>query len=110
MSFIIFGTYQSPLGIEEVLIKCPSCETDQWADVMVVGKYYHIFFVPFMPTDKDLNLICNNCGLKRYNLPFDSRMLKNFDEIKGKFKHPWFAYSGIGLIILAIIVVVFRIF
>ena len=106
MAIIVYGVYEAPLGIDEVLVKCHSCETDQWADIMVVGKYFHFFMVPIFPVDKDLNLICKKCGLKRYHLPFDSRIIKNYEEIKGKFKYPRFFYTGIGFFMLIIILAV----
>jgi hypothetical protein len=106
MGIIFYGSKQIPIGYEEIFVKCPCCETHNWADIMVISKYFHIYWLPMFPFDKAANLICKKCGLKRYELSFDDRLISNFEEIKGKFRHPWFTYSGIGLfsfIVLAII-------
>jgi hypothetical protein len=72
---------------------------------MVLSKYYHMYWLPMFPFDKTANLICKKCGLRRYDLSFDARLMSNFDEMKGKFNHPWFTYSGItifGIIVLGV--------
>jgi len=106
MALIIFGVRQTPIGTDELLIKCPSCEKHSWADVMVVSKYFHFFWIPFFPTEKELNIICKECGLKRYGLYFDSNLISNFEEVKEKFRHPWFTYIGVTLIIALILTVI----
>ena len=106
MSLIIFGVRQTVIGIDELLIKCTSCEKYSWADIMVVSKYFHFFWIPFFPIEKELNIICKECGLKRYGLYFDSNFINNYSEIKGKFRHPLFTYIGLTLIIVLIIAIV----
>jgi zinc-ribbon family len=103
MAFIEIGTNQIPLGVDELLIHCPSCESSQWSDIMVTGKYFQIYWIPVFPIDKQLNIICKKCGLKRYRLPFNARIISNYDEIKSRFPHRWFTYSGIGSFVLIII-------
>lgn len=49
MGLIIYGVSQTPIGLDEFLIKCPSCETDRWADIMVISKYFHFFFDTLFP-------------------------------------------------------------
>jgi hypothetical protein len=106
MALIIFGVRQTAIGIDELLIKCPSCEKHSWADVMIVSKYFHFFWIPFFPTEKELNIICKECGLKRYGLYFDSNLIGNFAEVKDKFRHPWFTYIGLTLVISLILMVI----
>ena len=69
LGLIIYGTKEHPIGMDEFLVKCPACETHQWADVMVVGHYFHFYYLPFFPTGKEANVVCSNCGLKRYGIP-----------------------------------------
>src|SRR5487761_2397662 len=99
MELIIFGVGQTPIGLDEFLIKCPSCETNSWAEIMVVSHYFHFFWIPFFPTEKDANVICKTCGLKRYGMSFDKNLISNYNEVKGKFRHPWFTYIGLTIII-----------
>ena len=102
MGLIIYGVRQTPIGLDEFLIKCPSCETYSWADIMVISHYFHFYFIPFFPTDKNANVICKTCGLKRYEMSFDKKLISNYDEVKGNYRHPWFTYIGLTVIILII--------
>jgi len=106
MSFIIWGTSETPIGIEESFIKCPACETNSWADIMVISKYSHLYFMPLIPTDKTVNVICKTCGLKRYGLSLNKNFINNYDEIKQNYKHPWFTYIGIGSLVFIIILII----
>jgi hypothetical protein len=106
MGIIIFGEKQTPIGLDEFLVKCPSCETHSWADVMVTSHYFHFYYLPISPTDKDANVICKTCGLKRYGIPFDQNLISNYNEVKSRYRHPWFTYSGLAIIILIIILII----
>jgi hypothetical protein len=91
----VYGYKEVPIGVDEFLVKCPSCESHSWADVMVISKYLHFYFVPMWPVAKEANVICHSCGLKRYGINFNSRLVDNFEEVKHKYKHPWFSYIGL---------------
>ncbi|GAB4092821.1 hypothetical protein GCM10028786_17480 [Flaviaesturariibacter terrae] len=70
---------------------------------MVESVYMHFFFVPILPVDKVANLICDECGNKRYGIAFDQSVIPNYAEIKGKFRHPVKTYLvsaivGIGIL------------
>ena len=103
---IFFGTKETPIAIDEFLIKCPSCEGYSPADVMVISKYFHFAWIPFFPIEKEANVICKTCGLKRYGMNFDEKSIDNFEQIKGKFKHPWFTYIGSSIFILIIVSII----
>ncbi len=97
---LLFGIKDTPIGVDEFLIRCPSCEGYAMADVMVVSMYYHCCWIPVFPFEKDANVICNSCGLKRYNMIFDSTLVTNYNEVKGNFRHPWFTYTIAAIFIL----------
>ena len=103
--FIKYGIATSPIDIGEYLIKCPACESDQWADVMILSNYYYYFVVPIFPVSKEANISCKKCGLKRYGASFNSDLLSNYEDIKNKYRHPWFAYIGVGILLFPIIIV-----
>jgi hypothetical protein len=75
---------------------------------MVESVYLHLYFIPIFPVDKLANLICEECGNKRYGVEFSSKLIPNYEEIKSKFRHPLRTYllSGIlsALVLIAIIV------
>jgi hypothetical protein len=100
MGIVIFGKQQTAIDVDEFLVKCPCCETHSWADVMVLSIYYHIYWIPIFPFDKEANIICQTCGLKRFGVPFDAVLISNYNEVKGRFRHPWFTYTGVATLIL----------
>jgi len=104
MALLIYGVQKTNIGIDEFMIKCPSCEADNFADFMITSNYFHVFFIPIFPFEKEANVFCQKCGLKRYNIPFGPGLFKNYYEIKNKFKHPWYTYLFI-LFVIAIIVI-----
>lgn len=106
MGIIIYGEKEVPIGLDEYLVKCPSCEKHSWADIMVVSHYFHFYLIPFWPTDKDANVVCNTCGLKRYSISFNQNLISNYNEVKGKYKHPWFTRIGLIIIILIIVSII----
>jgi hypothetical protein len=103
LGFIYFGTREAIIGSDEFLIRCPACETHNYADVMVVSKYFHIYFIPMFPYAKEANIICQKCGLKRYGIPFEERLFSDFKEIKKRFKHPWYTYFFISFVLFVIL-------
>ena len=111
MAFI-YGTKETPIAVDDFLVKCPSCETYSWAEVTVVCKYYHVYWVPFCPVSKEANITCKKCGLKRYGRAFDSDLISNYNEVKSKFKNPWYAYIGVavvnGFVLSCILIALFR--
>lgn len=100
MAIVFYGTKRSNIGVDEFLIKCPRCNTHQWADVMVYSVYCHIYWIPFAPVTKEVFIVCNNCELRRDREPFDSTLVGNFEEIRTKFRHPFFTYTGVVIVVL----------
>lgn len=103
MGFIIYGTSKFPVGVDEIMIECPSCEAHNFADIMISSRYLHVFFVPFIPLSKETSIICKKCGLKRDGLDFKGRTLQNYKELNSKFRHPYITYLGISLVMITII-------
>lgn len=103
MGLLIYGQSSTIINVSEFFVFCPCCESHQWADGMVKSNYYHFYFIPILPIGKEVNLICQNCGIKRYGAGFDSKTFSNFNEIKNNFPHPVSSYIvGISLLTLII--------
>jgi len=108
MGLIIFGQTKMPIGVDQVLCQCRVCEKNTWSDLMVESVYLHLYYLPIFPVDKLANLICEECGNKRYEVAFDSRLIPAYAEIKSKFRHPLRSYllsAVLGALILIAIVV-----
>lgn len=95
---IVYGTKVALIDSDDFLLKCPSCETHSWANVQVICKYLHIYWIPFIPYSKEANVECKKCGLQRFGRAFDSDLISNYNEVKRKFNYPWYTYSGVGVI------------
>jgi hypothetical protein len=110
MTFIIiYGVKITPICVDDFLIKCPSCETHSWAEILIISKYIHIFFIPFFPKEKEANVVCKKCGLRRYNMTVSSKLIENIADYKKKFRHPWFTFTGSAIIVALILWAVFSI-
>lgn len=73
---------------------------------MVYSVYNHIYWIPIVPTGKEAFVVCHKCGLKRDKEYFDATLVNNYEEIKSKFRHPFYTYIGISLFILLILTVI----
>ena len=97
MFFIKYGILPTNIDAGEFIVKCPCCETDSWADVIVISNYYHFFYVPIFPVSKEANVYCKKCELKRYGMAFNSGLIGNYDEVKQHYKNPWYTYIGVAI-------------
>ena len=84
-----YGIKTATIGVEEYLVKCPSCESYNWADVMVMSNYYYFAFVPIFPIYKDATVFCKKCGLRRTGVGFNSTLISNYSEVKHLYHNPW---------------------
>lgn len=107
MGILIYGHAKTINGIDEAFVYCPSCEKSSWADIMVEGIYFHIYWVPIFPFDKTLNMICKECGLKRFGLPFNPTFLPNYYEIRNKYRHPFKTYFLLIILSLMVLMAIF---
>ena len=89
---LIYGTKKAIIGDDEIFIKCPACDADTFQDVIVTSNYYHFYYIPIFPFEKEISFVCSKCGLRRYDIPLSKRNVPQFDEVNKKFKHPWYTY------------------
>ncbi len=107
--FLRFGTAKINLCTDTVFNRCPACEVDREVDILVSSTYFHIWYIPIFATEKEVTLICNSCGLKRIDLPFSDKYVRNYDEIKQFYKHPLYLYTGAIIILCAILLLILAI-
>jgi hypothetical protein len=106
--WIIFGENQRAIGVDEFPINCPSCEKESIADIMVLGKYFHIFALPIIPIEKNANIICKECGLKRSDVPFNTNVFNNYKQISTGFRYPWYMYIGLSVVVILIMIIIWE--
>ncbi|WP_343306083.1 zinc-ribbon domain-containing protein [Chitinophaga niabensis] len=102
---IILGTKQIPIDTENLLLNCPSCNSHQFSDILVSSQYFHLYYLPVIPIDKDAYSICNKCGYQR-SFEFSRKFVQENSIQAKKFRHPAFTYSGILIIIVMIIFII----
>jgi hypothetical protein len=104
---VFYGTKIVPIGVDQITMRCPSCEVHTPTDLMVYSRYFHIYFLPISPYSKEAYVVCNKCGSKRSGLPFDRDLFSNYNEIRSRFRHPFYTYAGVaifgGIILLAMV-------
>ena len=44
--------------------KCPNCEKENTLVASKYGSYFHVFFIPFFPTGKSIEIGCAYCNRK----------------------------------------------
>ena len=104
--FKVYGYKEVPISVDQLFIRCPSCETHNWADVMIISKYFHLYFIPMWPVAREVNVICESCGLKRNNIVFSEKLVDNFQEVKSRYPHPWLSYIGLICIVVFVLIVI----
>ena len=104
--FVIYGSKKANICLDEFMMYCPACQTDTYADVLVTSTYYHIFFIPVFPYEKEMNCVCHKCELKRYSIPFAKEKIKNAVEVNNKFRHPLFTYTISFILILLVVLII----
>jgi hypothetical protein len=105
--FVIYGKQSTVKGGEEVfLYQCPFCEKVGTTSLYLQSWYYHIFWIPFLPFEKQGKSLCSECGAKRTELQFGPKLLEEYRIIKHKFKHPWWTYTITILLLLLIISII----
>ncbi len=101
---IFFGTNSSTIKTGKLsFVKCPHCENEVTMNYTVLGKYAHLYWIPFFPTGKEIYLQCNQCGTA-YNLKdLDQKIKDRFQQELDKYpaKTPITHFSA--AIILALI-------
>ena len=73
--------------------------------------YTHLYYIPLYPTDKDAMVQCKKCGLKRYRVPLNEKLVPACQEMKKQYRHRWFTYTGVAILLSPLVaVLLFQLF
>ncbi len=89
------------------MYECPYCEKINTTTLFLQSKFFHVFWIPVAPYEKNGIALCSNCGAKRDELQFGPKLVQELKAVKAKMRHPWWTYllSGFfGLVILAVVI------
>jgi hypothetical protein len=102
--FIRFGTRQKTLGVHDPYpFQCPSCKTLGIVTFGITCEYFHVWYIPVFPTDKDGIAKCDNCDFKINSLKYNRLTKDLFRELSKKFRYPFYLYTGISIFLLPIV-------
>ena len=106
MGLVIFGEKEIPIGLDEFLIKCPSCKTSSWADILVVNHYFHFYFFILLNEFSFAISHLRKIYLSQHGISFHKKLISNYSQIKSQYRHPWFTYVGVIIIVLIILLII----
>ena len=107
MAFVIYGSGKKGIGIfEPPFYKCPHCEEHNTTYIVVYSVYYHMFWIPIFPYEKEAVANCSECGFRRDEIKFGPNLIKEFTEKKRGYKHPWWTWSFILFCIFLVLVAI----
>jgi zinc-ribbon family len=94
-----YGTKQVLLGsYDPYPLQCPECKELATIDITIYGDYYHYWYIPIFPYEKDGYAKCSSCDFTINSVKFNRNTKELFREIKGKFRYPFYTYTGIAII------------
>jgi len=86
---------------------CPNCQSIGTLNAFTFSKYFHIFFIPFMPIGTKTVAECSHC-LKTYDGEKSGEKIKtaieNHSKISGKKRPIW---HGCGCLVILLLIVIF---
>jgi len=85
---MIYGFGKGELGSETSHIACVNCGQKDFVKFTVLGKYFHLIFIPVFPTGRKGQSVCANCRHALENAQFNPEYTKEYYRISGKFKTP----------------------
>ena len=91
---VFFGSKEHAIGIfEPPFYKCPNCQELHTTFIVVYSTYYHVYWIPVFPYEREAVATCSECGFRRSEIKFGPALIKEFHEKKRDFKHPWWTYT-----------------
>ncbi len=107
--FILYGTKQIPIYSTDILLSCPCCEKDSRSSILFTIEYQHLFYIPFLPKRKLVDILCKECGLARNNHTLDTYLKNKVYDYRKEIKYPFFTYSGFILLVLIVAGILFSV-
>lgn len=95
-----YGTRQILLGLHDPYpLQCPECKELGSLEMMIYGDYYHYWYIPIFPYEKDGYAKCSKCGFTIHSIKFNKHTKDLFPQIKKKYRYPLYTYAGVALLL-----------
>jgi len=103
LSLIIF--FPLKYGMKTILIgvhepdffQCPNCKGVNTVSFAITSTYYHFYYIPVFPFEKDGYASCDDCNFKIESLKYSRITNEDFKSFSKKFKHPFYTYTISGI-------------
>ena len=93
-----YGTKKVLMGLYDPYpFQCPECKELNTIEIMVYGEYYHYFYLPIFPYEKDGYAKCSRCGYTINSVKFNRHTKDLFLKIKKRYKYPLYTYTGVAI-------------
>lgn len=103
---IFYGKRKGLIGsYEAFMYECPYCEENNTTTLYVYSWYYHIFWIPLFPFDKEAMALCTECKSKRNESRFGPKLVSEFKENKYRFRHPWWTRAWLFIVVAFILTI-----
>jgi hypothetical protein len=103
-----YGTNRVSLGLYDPFpFQCPGCKQINTVEFALYGDYYHVWYIPIFPFEKDGYAKCSNCNFTINSLKYNKLTCDDFKQIRKKFRFPYFTYLGAALFLFPFIVAIF---
>lgn len=107
ITFFIYGKKQTPIGLYEFdSYQCPQCENLNTTYAIIYSMYFHVFWIPFFPDEKQAIVKCSECGLTRGEEKFGPKLLEQSKGLTKIYRHPWWTWSITLLLITTILAII----
>ena len=104
---LIFGTGSRLLLQFLIAQKCAHCNSAETVHMYVFQKYFHIFWIPVFPIGQRTVSQCTFCKQVLEPNQMPESYSEAFNDVKQQSKTPWWAFIGLGLIGLFMLVAIF---
>jgi MFS-type transporter involved in bile tolerance (Atg22 family) len=95
---ILIDVYDPPF------FQCPNCKGLNTVSFTFTSTYYHFWYVPVFPIEKDGFARCSDCNLKIDSIKYSKFTKEEYKEMKKKFKHPFYTYTLAAILLSPFII------
>lgn len=102
---LITGYKNTHLVTELINEKCKSCGKTNTTYMSVYQNYFHVFWIPFVPTKKTAVTQCEHCKLLLEKKEFTPDLNSVYEALKSRFRMPGWTFSGLFITFCLIILI-----
>lgn len=104
--FLIYGNRTAIIARKGVELSiCSRCDSNERLIYQVHSRHLHVFWIPLFSAEKYGSVYCEKCRFYREEEEVPDELYEGLEEFVKETKAPPWQYTGIALIIMALIIV-----